>query len=404
MLTILKNARKVAVVAVAAAALVPQVAAAKGGGGMGGSHSMSHAMAAPAYRRAPSHIVKKVTPANVSSVNATLPSQVGKVAPGLFGNTNPTTTNVPPAVSRFPGQIGKAGGLFGNTNPTTTNVPPAISRFPGQIGKAGGLFGNTSPTTTNVPPAVSRFPGQIGKAGGLFGNTTPTTPTSPTGPTSPTSPTQPTSPSGGFGGFPIGLGLGYGLGTFGGFGGGSGGGYGGGSGGMASAPVTSDPVASNPTSSPSATTAAATPAPAAAPTSNVVPASYAEAIGSADLVVEDIQVVEPATLVAGPAYRVKFRNQGSAAADAFQVGIFAALDNQLTSSQAVVAVPGLAAGATAEATLRLPQSAVKMVSTSSHQSGFDKLAVMVDVDQQVHENDKANNAAVVDRSSLEAAH
>jgi len=35
-------------------------------------------------------------------------------------------------------------------------------------------------------------------------------------------------------------------------------------------------------------------------------------IGSADLVLEDVHLASPATLVAGPAYTVKFRNQGTA--------------------------------------------------------------------------------------------
>ena len=78
------------------------------------------------------------------------------------------------------------------------------------------------------------------------------------------------------------------------------------------------------------------------------------------------------------------------------------MDDKLTDSHAVVDVPGLEAGKTAEVTLRLPQSALRLVSASGD-SGFDKLAVMVDVDQKVQESDKTNNAAVLDRAPSEAA-
>jgi subtilase family serine protease len=69
----------------------------------------------------------------------------------------------------------------------------------------------------------------------------------------------------------------------------------------------------------------------------------------------------------------------------------------------MVEVAGLEAGQAAEVTLRLPQSALMLVSTSGHTSRFDKLAVMVDVDGRLHESDKTNNAAVLDRSVLETA-
>jgi hypothetical protein len=191
---------------------------------------------------------------------------------------------------------------------------------------------------------------------------------------------------------------------FGGFGGGFGGGYGGGYGGGTSAPVASTPVAENPVAG---GTQLASSAPAPAASDAVIPASYAApsspATGTADLVVEDLHMVAPATLIAGPAYTVKFRNQGTMAAGPFRVGIFAALDGRLTASRAVVDVSGLEAGQSSEVTLRLPQSAVMLVSASGHSGGFDKLGVMVDVDGRLPESDKTNNAAVLDRSVLEAA-
>ena len=268
----------------------------------------------------------------------------------------------------------------------TNNLPPVYTRFPVNT-KPIATF-PTTPTTPKLPPVYTNFPINSRPIGTIWpGSGTSTgTPTQPTGP-------SPTGPSGNCygGGFPIGFGLGYGLGAF--------GGYGGGYGGTASAPAASTPVASAPVSDPNVVPAsyAATESPAA----SSLPTTAA-ATPSANLVVEDLQMVEPATLVAGPAYRLTFRNQGSVAAGAFRVGIFAALDNRLTDSHAVVDVPGLEAGKTAEVILRLPQSALRLVSAGGH-SGFDKLAVLVDVDQRVQESDKTNNAAVLDRASLEAA-
>ena len=94
--------------------------------------------------------------------------------------------------------------------------------------------------------------------------------------------------------------------------------------------------------------------PAAAATSNV------------DLVIEDIQLDSPATLVAGPAYRVKFRNQGTAAAANFQVALLAGLDGKLADDapRAVVEVASLAAGQVGEVVLRLPQRALLMKGTA----------------------------------------
>ncbi len=82
----------------------------------------------------------------------------------------------------------------------------------------------------------------------------------------------------------------------------------------------------------------------------------------ADLVLENIELAAPATLVAGPAYRVKFRNQGTAAAGKFEVAVLAGLDAKLTAEapRAVVEINSLAAGQSGEVTLRLPQSAMNM--------------------------------------------
>ncbi len=132
--------------------------------------------------------------------------------------------------------------------------------------------------------------------------------------------------------------------------------------------------------------------------------ALAQATGSADLVVEDIHAVQPATLIAGPAYSVTFRNQGTAAAGHFRVGLFAALEGKVADgAQATVDVAGLAAGQSRQVTLRLPVAAMQIVSVSTSQpSAFDKLMVAVDTDNSIEETDKTNNVAVVDRDALEA--
>jgi subtilase family serine protease len=125
--------------------------------------------------------------------------------------------------------------------------------------------------------------------------------------------------------------------------------------------------------------------------------------GSVDLVLEDMQVAERATLVAGPAYRVKFRNQGLQAAGQFRVALFATADGQVTdeSPKALLDVPGLAAGQSAEVVLRLPAASMKMVSVSTGQAvAFSKLLVAVDFDNTISESDETNNVAVVDRTDL----
>jgi len=113
------------------------------------------------------------------------------------------------------------------------------------------------------------------------------------------------------------------------------------------------------------------------------PTYYPQTDSSVDLVVEDVQMVQPATTVAGPAYRVTFRNQGLQAAGAFRVGIFASVDGQVSDeAESAVEVPGLAGGATSEVTLRMPLSA-----------SSEQLTVVVDADEVVAETDKDNNAA-----------
>ncbi|HTM52594.1 MAG TPA: CARDB domain-containing protein [Pirellulales bacterium] len=138
--------------------------------------------------------------------------------------------------------------------------------------------------------------------------------------------------------------------------------------------------------------------------------SYAQATqaqpvgtGSVDLVLEDVRMIDRATVAAGPAYAVRFRNQGTANAGAFRVAIFAAAGSLNDDApRAVIEVPGLSAGETKEMALRLPVSAMRLVSSNGSQGAFDRLLVLVDPDDAVVESDKTNNLAGIDRAALES--
>lgn len=123
--------------------------------------------------------------------------------------------------------------------------------------------------------------------------------------------------------------------------------------------------------------------------------------GSPDLVVEDLQFASPATLLAGPAYQLTFRNQGTAPAGGFRVGLYGVLNGAISEgSRAEVQVAGLAAGQSQVVTLRLPQGTTRLVGANGT-SSFNQLAASVDLDNAVVESDKDNNVAVVDRATLE---
>ena len=145
----------------------------------------------------------------------------------------------------------------------------------------------------------------------------------------------------------------------------------------------------------------------AVPLANAASLVSTSPVGSGvDLVLEDIQLESPATLVAGPAYTVKFRNQGTKAAVGFQVAILVGADDILSDDapRAIVDVSFLAAGATGEVTLRLPQRALKLVPTNGGEPAmFTHLFVAVDLFNVVPEGDKANNTAIVERSVLETS-
>lgn len=143
------------------------------------------------------------------------------------------------------------------------------------------------------------------------------------------------------------------------------------------------------------------------PTSFEAPTPIGVSVGqtlSIDLVLEDMRMIDAATLVAGPAYAIRVRNQGAADAGTFRVAILASIDGTLDDNapRAIVAVPSLAAGESREMALRLPASAMRLVSSSGSQGVFDQLLVIADPDGAVVETDKSNNLAAVTRADLES--
>ena len=394
MSTILKQTRRVAAALAVAAALVPQVSLAHGGGGMGGMSSGMHSMSVSSHgfpKGPPFHNQFPRAPVTRDGIGLTQGS--AKLATGSgTGATNQGTS----FISKFnqanvTSHKQPVGAPPVGSTPPTSGSNPSGGNAGGTTGGAGGNSGGTTGgTTIKGPPSGVAAPISKGppvNAPPTNGN--PPSGGSPPGGTNPNpTPTPVPNPIGGGGFlFPFGFGgLGFG-------------GYGGASGGtVAGNPVTSGTLAADAT--PIATT---DPTLASNP---VAPASYvaaAPAAGTADLVLEDVHMVAKETLVASPAYRVAFRNQGTAAAGPFRVGIFAVLEGRLTKTRALVDVPGLAAGEAAEVTLRLPQSSLMLVSSHGRRMEFDKLAVMVDVDQRVQESDKSNNIAAVQRSVLDVA-
>lgn len=135
----------------------------------------------------------------------------------------------------------------------------------------------------------------------------------------------------------------------------------------------------------------------------VVGAAAPVAAGSPDLVLEDLKLMSPATSIAGPAYRLKFRNQGTGAAGNFQVAMLAGFAGNLADDapRAVVEVPGLFAGESLEVTLRLPASAMRMAHADYPRPvACTHLYVGVDFQASVAEVDETNNIAVVPRSEI----
>ncbi len=195
-----------------------------------------------------------------------------------------------------------------------------------------------------------------------------------------------------------------GGGSDGGGGGSDGGGSSDGGGDSYSSPA---PVAQS-SGSTSASTPATSNAPANADTTPVAPATTpapAPASKNVDLELEDVQLADAASTVAGPAYRIKFRNKGTDASGSFTVGIFASLDENLSENApaATLDIPSMAAGEEKDVTLRLPLAAMQLLGPDKRPTGFRKVLVGLDLAGAVAETDKSNNAAVIDRTALELA-
>lgn len=124
----------------------------------------------------------------------------------------------------------------------------------------------------------------------------------------------------------------------------------------------------------------------------------AEAQG-ADLVLEDVKLFDDSTLVDGPAYSVRFRNQGVQPSGKFLVAVIAALDGTLSQDdpRVVMEVPALYPGEMRDLVVRLPVAALKM---GPQRAEFSYLIVMVDATNTVSDTDEENNAAVLERAAL----
>lgn len=119
--------------------------------------------------------------------------------------------------------------------------------------------------------------------------------------------------------------------------------------------------------------------------------------GSVDLVLEDLRKSDEATAVAGPAYAVRFRNQGALPAGKFAVLIVVSVDGKLApdAPRSAIEMPAFAAGESHEVILRLPAAATQ---PSAAGQSFQRLIVLIDPLETVRELDESNNKTIVDAS------
>ncbi len=117
--------------------------------------------------------------------------------------------------------------------------------------------------------------------------------------------------------------------------------------------------------------------------------------GSVDLVLEDLKMSAEATPVAGRAYTVSFRNQGTLPAGKFAVLVAVSVDGTLTldAPRGTIEIPALGPGESREVILRLPATAMKP-NAAGH--SFQHLVVTIDPLDSVRELNESNNTAVVD--------
>ena len=134
------------------------------------------------------------------------------------------------------------------------------------------------------------------------------------------------------------------------------------------------------------------------------PEPAAEATAAVDLILEDVRLAAPATLVAGPAYLVTLRNQSTIPVGRFHVAVMAGLNGSLTETapQAVTEVALLQPGEGTSVLLRLPNTAMQMVA-GEQVTPFTHLFVAADAMDGIVESDETNNTAILDRTALEGA-
>jgi subtilase family serine protease len=117
------------------------------------------------------------------------------------------------------------------------------------------------------------------------------------------------------------------------------------------------------------------------------------------LVADDVKLITPATAEAGPAYRVKFHNEGTGPANEFNVTVYRTIDGRLSDdARTNVDVPALAAGQASEVTVRLPLSTTKATTGGA----VGRLVISIDPDNAVVETNKSNNLLFVDMTTAPA--
>lgn len=143
----------------------------------------------------------------------------------------------------------------------------------------------------------------------------------------------------------------------------------------------------------------------AAPSEEAPPETFAAEFSNADLVLEDMQLAAHATAIAGPAYRVQFRNQGSSAASDFYVVLLAGVGANPAEDapRAVFHVANVAPGEAIEAILRLPAGAMQMVDANGDRSEMTHAFVSLDFTDAIAEVDETNNLAIVEVTALTTA-
>ncbi len=125
--------------------------------------------------------------------------------------------------------------------------------------------------------------------------------------------------------------------------------------------------------------------------------------GAPDLVLEDLQLSAAATIVAGPAYVLRFRNQGSAVAQGFHVALLAGVNGQVTADapRAMGYLSSVDPGQTVVINLRLPVSATQIRGVDGSLVPMTDVFVSLDFADVVEELDENNNLAIVQAKALQ---